>query len=79
MRVGILAAVLFSSTIGLMPSAVAQMTPQEHEGQPAPRRRGRDHRNRVLGCRTRRRDPCRGWPDRSRQGLVRDPAAVRAA
>ena len=32
MRVGILAAVVLSSTIGLMPSAPAQMTPREHEG-----------------------------------------------
>ncbi len=36
MRFGILAAVLFSSTLGLMPSAVAQMTAQEQEGQPRP-------------------------------------------
>ncbi len=36
MRVGILAAVAFSSTFGLMPSALAQMTPQEHETQPPP-------------------------------------------
>ncbi len=36
MRFGILAAVLFSSTIGLMPSALAQRTPREHEGQPPP-------------------------------------------
>ncbi len=34
MRLGILAAAVLSSTIGLMPSALAQMTPQEHEGQP---------------------------------------------
>ena len=32
MRLGILAAAVLSSTIGLMPSALAQMTPQEHEG-----------------------------------------------
>ncbi len=36
MRIGILAAVVLSSTIGLMPSALAQMTPQEREGQPPP-------------------------------------------
>ena len=36
MRVGILAAVVLSSTLGLMPSAVAQMTAQEHEEQPPP-------------------------------------------
>ncbi len=36
MRVGILAAVVLSSTIALMPSALAQMTPREHEGEPPP-------------------------------------------
>ncbi len=36
MRVGILAAVALSSTIGLMPSALAQMAPQEHERQTSP-------------------------------------------
>ena len=36
MRICILAAVILSSTIGLMPSALAQMTSQEHEGQPPP-------------------------------------------
>ncbi len=36
MRVGILTVVILSSTIGLMPSALAQMTPQEHEAQPPP-------------------------------------------
>ncbi len=36
MRIGILAAVVLSSTIGLMPSALAQTTPQEHEGEPSP-------------------------------------------
>ena len=35
MRFGILAAILFSSTIALMPSAVAQTTPEEHERQPS--------------------------------------------
>ena len=36
MRICILAVVILSSTIGLMPSALAQMTSQEHEGQPPP-------------------------------------------
>ena len=36
MRFGILGAVLFSSTIGLMSSPLAQMSPQEHEAQPPP-------------------------------------------
>ena len=36
MRMGILAAVVLSSTIGLMPPALAQMTPQEHEEEPPP-------------------------------------------
>ncbi len=36
MRIGILAAVVLSSTIVLMPSALAQMTPEEHEGEPPP-------------------------------------------
>ena len=36
MRVGILTSVILSSTIGLVPSALAQMTPQEHEGEPSP-------------------------------------------
>ena len=36
MRVCILAAVVFSLTIGLMHSALAQMTAQEQEGQPPP-------------------------------------------
>ncbi len=36
MHFGILAAVLFSSTIGLMPTALAQMAAQENEGQPPP-------------------------------------------
>ena len=36
MRVGILAAVVLSSTIGLMPSALGQTTAQEHEGEPSP-------------------------------------------
>ena len=31
MRIGILAAIVLSSTIGLMPSALAHMTPQEQE------------------------------------------------
>ncbi len=34
MHFGILAAALFSSTIGLMPSAVAQVIPQENDVQP---------------------------------------------
>ena len=36
MRIGIFAAVVLSSTIALMPSALAQMTPREHEGEPPP-------------------------------------------
>ncbi len=37
MRIGILAAVVLSSTIGLVPFALAQMTPPEHEApQPPP-------------------------------------------
>ena len=36
MRICILAAVVLSSTIGLMPSALAQTTSQENEGQPPP-------------------------------------------
>ncbi len=36
MRIGIVAAVVLSSTIGLMPSALAQMIPQEHEEEPPP-------------------------------------------
>ena len=36
MRIGILAAVVLSSTIGLMPSALAQTTAQEHEEEPSP-------------------------------------------
>ena len=36
MRIGILATAVLSSTIGLMPSALSQMTPQGHEGQPPP-------------------------------------------
>ena len=32
MRVGILTTIVLSSTIGWMPSASAQVTPQEHEG-----------------------------------------------
>ena len=36
MRFGIRAAVLFSSTIGLMPSAVARVIPQENDSAAAP-------------------------------------------
>jgi len=36
MRFGILAAVLFSSTIGLMPSSIAQNIPQDLEEQSPP-------------------------------------------
>ncbi len=49
MRVGILAAVLFSSTIGSMPSAVAQMTPREHEGEPPPSATGANPRESRAG------------------------------
>ena len=34
MRVDILTSVVLLSTISWMPSALAQMTPQEHEGEP---------------------------------------------
>ena len=36
MRTGILASVLFLSTIAMMPSAVAQATQEAHERQPRP-------------------------------------------
>ena len=64
MRVGILAAVLFSSTLGLMPSAVAQMTAQEHEGQPPPSATGASPQGPRAGMQESSSEPMRGMMGR---------------
>ena len=54
MRIGILAAVVLSSTIALMPSALAQMPSREHEGESPP-----------SAARASPQEPSAGMPDSS--------------
>ncbi len=63
MHFGILAAVLFSSTIGLMPSAITQMNPQEHEEQPPPSATGANPRESRAGMPESSSEPMSGMMD----------------
>ncbi len=63
MRIGILAAVLFWSTVGLMPSAIAQKTSREQEGQPPPSATGANPRESRAGMPESSSEPMSGMMD----------------